>query len=126
MLLKTKMFVAVASLAGVASVTAPANAATFAFVGGAHSPTGGFSVVDTFVDTTGLTGSLYQIKTPPSDSNGAPPANSVPTGTSYLSVLANGSATYTFSGPVSAFQFDWGSVDAYNTLSFASNLAPMT
>ena len=123
---KSHVFMAAAGIAGAISVAAPANAATFTFVGGGSSPTGGYSVVDTFVDASGLTGAGYQIKTPPSDSNGAPPANSVPAGTSYLSVLAGGSATYLFSSPVSAFQFDWGSVDAYNTLSFVSNLSPMT
>ena len=121
---KIKALVAGTFLAA-AAVPAPASAASFVFVGGGASPTGSFSVVNTFDNTMGLTGSNYFIKTPPSDSNGAPPANSVPSGTPYLSVLANGSATYTFSGLVNAFQFDWGSVDAYNTLSFTSNLVPM-
>ncbi len=82
----------------------------------AHSATAGFTVVDDFSTTAGLTGVNFQIKTPPSDANGAPPANSVPSGTPYLSVLAGGSATYTFDSSVTGFEFDWGSIDKYNTV----------
>lgn len=112
--------------AGVAISTilaaAPASAAVvFTFTDGpAHSPTAGFTVVDTFDTTAGLVGSNFQTKVPPADSSGAPPANSSPAGTSYLSVLGGGSATYAFAGPVTGFQFDWGSLDSYNTLTFVS------
>ncbi len=101
---------------------APASAAVvFSFTDGpAHSPTAGFTVVDDFTTSAGLTGSNFQIKVPPADSSGAPPANSSPAGTAYLSVLGGGSATYTFTGPVTAFEFDWGSLDSYNTLTFVS------
>lgn len=71
--------------------------------------------------STGLTGSDFQIKTPPADSDGAPSANSIPSGTSYLSVLANGSATYTFASGVTGIEFDWGSIDKYNTLTINSS-----
>jgi hypothetical protein len=87
---------------------APANATvTFAFTPGAPSPSAGFTVIDTFNTATGITGSNFQIKNPPSDGDGATPANSVPAGTPYLSVLG---------GSYSAFEFDWGSIDTYNTL----------
>jgi hypothetical protein len=112
---------ALAATAATALVAGTANAAVvFTFIPGGASPAGGFNVVDTFDTADGLTGSNFQIKVPPSDGNGAPPANSIPAGTPYLSVLGGGSATYTFSGDVSAFEFDWGSVDGYNTLTINS------
>ncbi|MBO9669683.1 MAG: PEP-CTERM sorting domain-containing protein [Sphingobium sp.] len=56
------------------------------------------------------------IKSPPSDNDGATLPNSVPTGTNYLAVVGGGSAVFTFGTPVTAFSFEWGSVDTYNTL----------
>jgi hypothetical protein len=112
---------ALAATAATALVASSANAAiVFTFIPGGASPAGGFTVVDTFDNTNGLAGSNFQIKAPPADGNGAPPANSIPAGTPYLSVLGGGSATYTFAAPVSAFEFDWGSVDSYNTLTINS------
>lgn len=112
---------ALAATAATALVASSANAAVvFTFIPGGASPTPGFTVVDTFDNADGLTGSNFQIKTPPADGNGAPPANSTPAGTAYLSVLGGGSATYTFASDVSAFEFDWGSVDGYNTLTINS------
>jgi hypothetical protein len=112
---------ALAATAATALVASSANAAvTFTFIPGGASPAGGYTVVDTFDNANGLTGSNFQIKTPPADGNGAPPANSIPAGTAYLSVLGGGSATYTFTGDVSSFEFDWGSVDSYNTLTINS------
>ncbi len=96
---------------------ATANAAImFKFFPGAYSPTTGFTVINTFDTAAGITGSNFQIKVPPADGNGAPPSNSVPGGTPYLSVLGGGSATLGLSGAYSKLQFDWGSLDAYNTL----------
>jgi PEP-CTERM motif-containing protein len=99
---------------------APASAAIhFVFVPGAPSPSAGYSVIDDF--NVGLPGnvtgfsSLVQIKTPPSDGNGATPANSVPAGTPYLSVLGGGVASIDLGG-ASSFEFDWGSIDTYNSL----------
>jgi hypothetical protein len=112
---------ALAATAATALVASSANAAiVFTFIPGGASPAAGFTVVDTFDNADGLTGSNFQIKTPPSDGNGAPPANSNPAGTPYLSVLGDGSATYTFASGVESFQFDWGSVDSYNTLTINS------
>ena len=96
---------------------APAGAAVmWSFAPGLASASAGFTVINTFDTTAGITGSGFQIKTPPSDKFGAPPANSIPSGTPYLSVLGGGSATIGFSEPVHAFQFDWGSIDRFNTL----------
>jgi hypothetical protein len=112
---------ALAATAASALVASSANAAiVFSFLPGGASPAGGFTVVNTFDNADGLTGSNFQIKVPPADGNGAPPANSIPSGTAYLSVLGGGSATYAFTGDVSAFEFDWGSVDRYNTLTINS------
>jgi hypothetical protein len=100
---------------------ASANAAVmFNFQPGGASPTSGYVLINTFDTDAGITGSGFQIKVPPADDNGAPPANSVPSGTPYLSVLGGGMATITFASAVSAFQFDWGSIDAYNTLTINS------
>jgi hypothetical protein len=109
--------------ASVLLAAAPASATVlFTFTPGpAHSPTSGYTVIDTFDTTAGLTGSNFQIKVPPADGSGAPPANSSPSGTAYLSVLGTGSATFTFGPGVHAFQFDWGSVDSYNTLTINSS-----
>ncbi|WP_293903835.1 PEPxxWA-CTERM sorting domain-containing protein [Phenylobacterium sp.] len=107
--------------AGVAAVAvmvgAPASAAVlFGFDPGAASPEPGYHVVNAFDVATGITGSNFQIKVPPSDGNGALPANSIPAGTPYLSVLGGGFANVSLGGLFSAFQFDWGSIDTYNTL----------
>jgi hypothetical protein len=106
------------AMASQASATVP----TFFSVPGAASPSAGYHVIDNFDNLDGLTttGSV-EIKTPPADGDGAPPANSVPSGTPYLSVLGGGSATYTFAQPVSSFEFDWGSIDSYNTLVVTTN-----
>jgi hypothetical protein len=126
--MKTILLAAAASLALSAVIAAPAGAAvSFTFTDGpAHSPTAGYTVIDNFDTSAGITGSGFQIKTPPADGDGAPPANSSPAGTPYLSVLGNGDAVIDFAavgGPasVSSFQFDWGSLDAYNTLTIFSS-----
>lgn len=105
-----------ALLAGTTAATSAQAAIDIKFDGGLATPAPGYTIVDTFDTADGLTGTNFQIKVPPADGNGAPPANSIPSGTPYLSVLAGGSATYTFAAPVSSFQFDWGSIDTYNTL----------
>lgn len=113
-----------AALGLTALVSTPASAAVvFTFTPGGASPSAGFTVINTFANAAGITGSGFQILVPPANGNGAPPANSNPSGTSYLSVLGGGSATISL-GSVSAFQFDWGSIDSYNTLSIASTGGP--
>jgi hypothetical protein len=114
----------IAALAISLMASASANAMVeFNFAPGLPTPGSGFTVVDPFNDLTGITaGSNYEIHPPGSDSAGAQPANSVPCCTPYLSVLGGGSATIAFADlpgvapPVEAFQFDWGSVDSYNSL----------
>jgi hypothetical protein len=117
-----KVSVLLAAIAApLALAAAPASAAVmWSFAPGVPSPGVGFTLVNTFDTAAGITGSGFLIKTPPSDSQGAPPANSFPAGTPYLSVLQNGSATINFAAAVSAFQFDWGSIDSYNTLKITS------
>jgi hypothetical protein len=92
----------------------------WSFEPGVASPSTGYTVINTFDTDAGITGSGFLIKTPPVDSEGSPPANSVPSGTPYLSVLAGGSATISFGGDVTQFQFDWGSIDSFNTLAINS------
>lgn len=112
-----KLILAAASLCAIVGFAPSANATvSFSFDPGLASPSAGFTVVNRFDNANGLVGSGYQILLPPANGNGAPPANSFPSGTSYLSVLGNGYVTYTFAAPVAAFQFDWGSIDTYNTL----------
>ena len=107
---------------GAVAVAGAANAATYTFAPGAPSPSIHFNVIDEFNDLSGVTVNYGQvlIKTSPADGAGAPPANSVPGGTSYLSVLGGGSATINFAPNTRAFQFDWGSIDTYNTLTVTS------
>ncbi|WP_375420008.1 PEPxxWA-CTERM sorting domain-containing protein [uncultured Sphingomonas sp.] len=85
------------------------------------SPSNGYTVINTFDTAAGLIGEKFQIKVPPADGSGAPPANSQPAGTAYLSVLNGGFATYTFMNAVKSFQFDWGSIDSYNQLTIGSS-----
>jgi len=95
------------------AVTAPAGATVISTFGpGDSSPSPGFTVINEFTDASGISGSNFQIKTS-TDGDGALPANS--DGSSYLSVLRGGSASISLGG-VSGFQFDWGSIDRYNTL----------
>jgi hypothetical protein len=117
-----KILLAAALAASALTAAAPAAAAVvFDFAPGAPSPGAGYVVIDNFDTVAGLVGHDFQIKVPPADSNGAPPANSVPAGTSYLSVLGGGIATFTFAAPVTSFQFDWGSIDGYNNLGVSSS-----
>ena len=105
-----------AAIAAVLGVTAATAAPVISFGPGASSAGNGYSVINTFDNANGISGYNFQIKTPPSDGNGAPPANSIPSGTPYLSVLGGGQANINFAKPVRGFQFDWGSLDKYNTL----------
>jgi hypothetical protein len=107
---------------GAALLAGAADAATYSFAPGTPSPGANFNVIDEFNDLSGVTVNYGQvlIKTPPADGQGAPPANSIPGGTSYLSVLGGGSATINFAPNTRAFQFDWGSIDTYNVLTVTS------
>lgn len=105
------------ALAGTANATA-----VISFGPGLATPGVTYTIIDMFDDLSGVTVNFgtVLIKVPPADGQGAPPANSVPSGTSYLSVLGGGSATIGFAPGVRAFQFDWGSIDSYNTLTVTS------
>lgn len=101
---------------------AAANAAiVFVFSGGASAPTPGFTVINTF-NTAGeqgqVGGSGFLFLDPPANGNGAPPASA--DGSTYLSVLGGGNASIALTGSVSKIQFDWGSIDAYNTLTLTT------
>ncbi len=113
-----KTLIMAAMAAAALAVAAPASATvTFSFTPSVPSPTSGFVVVDNFNTTAGLTGAHYFLRTPPNTNTGVAPANAVPYGTSYLDVVAGGNATYKFApGGVSAFEFDWGTIDTYNVL----------
>ncbi len=119
----------IAAAAATALAAGSANAGVISHVyrrSGPFSERRLYGRIDTFDNSVGIVGSGFEIKNPPADSTGAPPANSVPAGTSYLSVLGGGDATINFAavgGPssVSRFQFDWGSLDAYNTLTIFSS-----
>jgi PEP-CTERM putative exosortase interaction domain len=104
---------------GLAAVS-PAQAVTFLYYPGDSAPSAGFTVINQFDDTTGISGSNFQINTPPADSTGAPPAYATFGSSSYLSVLTGGSATISFAG-ATAVEFDWGSIDDYNTLTVLLN-----
>ncbi len=118
---------AIASLGLVGSASA---AIDITFAPGVPSPSSGFVVIDTFdnLDNVIVNGNpaLVKIKTPPADSEGAPPAFSDPPGTPYLSVLGGGSATINFASNVKGFQFDWGSIDSYNTLTVVTTSGTFT
>jgi len=108
---------------GAVAFAGTANAtAVITFGPGLATPSLNYTVIDMFNNLSGVTvnSGTVLIKNPPSDGQGAPPANSVPAGTSYLSVLGGGSATINFAPGVRAFQFDWGSIDTYNTLTVVS------
>ncbi|WP_181160087.1 Npun_F0296 family exosortase-dependent surface protein [Sandaracinobacter neustonicus] len=110
--------------AAVALIGAPAMAAVVvSFDAGLATPSAGYTVIDTFdnLDNVTVNYGTVLIMNPPATSNGAPPANSVPAGTSYLSVLGGGSATIYFAPDTKSFQFDWGSIDTYNTLTVTSS-----
>lgn len=94
----------------------PANAAVIVdFIAGGSPPTPGFSVINTFDNLTGVTTNSGTVKILTGNSSeGAQPAFG--SDGSYLSVLGNSSATIDFATAVNAFQFAWGSLDTYNTL----------
>ena len=113
--MRIKLFLAATAASFLAT---GAGAQTVSFGAGAASPGAGYTVIDDFTTLAGLSAiTNAQIKTPPSDSSGAVPANTFPASPSYLSVLGGGTATY----DLTAFnprniQFDWGSIDGFNTL----------
>lgn len=115
-------------LAGVAAIglSSAANAAVqTSFTPGGASPSTGFTVIDTFDTLAGVTvigNAAKVIVQTGSNSVGAQPANSSPSGTKYLSVLGGGVAEISFGPNIVGFQFDWGSIDSYNKLTITSSV----
>jgi hypothetical protein len=111
---------AVAGSAGAAVVTN--------FTPDGASPGPGFTVIDNFDTAAGLSGvaGVDYLLTTLHNAQGAPPANSIPYDTQYLSVLSGGAVSIDFSAltskPVQAFEFDWGSIDYFNTLTIHSSV----
>ena len=122
------MFKPVLFVGALLTFAGPAVAApVISFTQGGSSPGPNQTVVYDFDNTTPASlvlGPLVQIKTPPADGAGAPPASSTFPGPAYLSVLGGGSANILFDGFAKAFSFDWGSVDAYNTLTLFTTDGP--
>ena len=113
--MNTRFLMKASALAlGLAAIS-PAQAVTFLFNPGASAPLPGYSVINQFNDTTGISGSNFQILTPPANFDGAPPEFAIFGSNSYLSVLTGGSATINFDA-TNSVMFDWGSIDDYNTL----------
>jgi hypothetical protein len=113
-------------------VAGSASAAVTYFTPNGASPTSGFDVIDNFNTSTGLTGVVGAdfLLTTAHDPLSAPPANSIPYDTEFLSVLSGGTVSIDFatltSVPVVAFEFDWGSIDSFNTLTIHSNQGDLT
>lgn len=126
--MRTKYLLLALGAASFASTPASA-AVNVNFTPGAPSPSTGFTLVNTF-NTAGeqaqVTGNAnFQFCTGSIGSVCAPPANSVPLGTAYLAVTAGGFADINL-GSVSAFQFDYGSIDSFNTFTiFTAGGAPI-
>lgn len=108
-------------------VAGSASAATTSFTPNGASPSPGYTVIDDFSTAAGLTGvaGVDYLLTTLHNAAGAPPVNSVPYDSQYLSVLGGGGVSIDFSAltstPVVAFEFDWGSIDSYNTLTIHSS-----
>ena len=106
--------------------SAASAAVTFSFApgsdtpGAGYTPTAGYTVVDNFNQASSLapiTGSGYSLQGPGTTSTGANPPFPTSDHSTYLSVVAGGVANVNFTKAYTgSFQFDWGSIDDYNTL----------
>ena len=105
--------IAAAALGALGSATSANAATTIAFTPGSSVLAPGESVFADF-DTTdgGVSGSGYLIQTG-TDGNGADPAVG-DMGDKYLTVLANGTASFLFAGGLTNVFLDYGSADDYN------------
>jgi hypothetical protein len=127
--MKKTLFAAAMATVALAAASSASAAAVLSFGPMGYSPTPGYTLVDTFDAATGISGvqgiGNDYLLTTNHDGYGAPPANSNPYDTSYLSVLGGGAASISFAAltatPVKAFEFEWGSIDSYNTLVIHSN-----
>jgi len=130
--MKMKLFAAAAASLLLAAAGS-ANAAVITTFGpGDASPEAGYTVIDNFDTGLGLFGAFGNgyLLTTNHDGQGAPPANSIPYDTNYLSVLGGGGVSLDFSAltpvTVHSFEFDWGSIDSYNTLVIHSSAGDVT
>ncbi|MGZ3276149.1 MAG: PEPxxWA-CTERM sorting domain-containing protein [Caulobacteraceae bacterium] len=130
--MKKFAFAGLVAAVAIAAAGSASAAVVTGFTPDGASPAGGYTVIDNFNTAAGLynaTGAGYLLTTA-HDGNGAPPANSTPYDTSYLSVLGGGAVSINFgaltSKPVNAFEFDWGSIDSYNTLIIHSSIGDVT
>ena len=118
-----KSILAAALMVGASMVSMPASAAVIiSFDPGASSPSAGYVPVNTFntaAEQAAVTGVNYQFCTGTTSGVCAAPSNSAPQGTPYLAVGGGGNATVNL-GLVSSFQFDYGSIDSFNTLTIFS------
>jgi hypothetical protein len=119
---KLAISAAVAALALAAAGSASATVVTL-FVPTVGAPTAGYTLIDDFGaigGSNGLTGSGYTLQSGPNTPFGAQPDEVPQPPEPYLDVMANGTANVSFaaltSSPVRRFEFDWGSVDTFNTL----------
>jgi hypothetical protein len=122
-----RLFGGLIALAALAAATT-ASAVTFSFtpgsdtVGSGYAPTTGYVVLNDFNtvgDLSVLSGTVgtVGIYGPGSNDDGAEPAFPSGDNSPYLSVLGGASTNINFAQPYGgAFQFNWGSVDDYNTL----------
>lgn len=103
------------ALVSVFAFAAPASATVNIFFtqGGTSAGISGLTLLTDFTTGAGVSGN-FQIHGPTSDSSGAVPAYGS-TG-NFLSVLGGKSASIALPGNVTAFAFDWGSLDNYNSL----------
>jgi hypothetical protein len=110
---------AIAVLAMAAAGSANAAVETL-FTPTVATPTPGYTVIDTFNTLTGVTGTGTFILSSATNDTGADPDESPAPAPPYLDVEGGATALITFSAltnaPVHAFEFDWGSVDTFNTL----------
>jgi hypothetical protein len=117
---------AIAALAVAAAGSASA-AVTFSFAPGAATPEPGYGIIDAFNTNVGLSGVMGVDYLLDSASNGlgAQPETSPPPPIPYLSVLGGHTVSLNFAAitgdPVYSFEFDWGSVDTFNTLTIHSS-----
>jgi len=112
---------AIAALAVAAAGSASA-AVMFSFAPGAATPEPGYGIIDAFNTNVGVSGVMgvdYLLDST-SGSLGAQPETSPPPPVPYLSVLGGHTASLNFAAltgdPIHTFEFDWGSVDTFNTL----------
>jgi len=111
-----KLLTALATLTG-ATIAMPASATVHIdfLQGTAVSSLAGYTVIDDFDTTAGITGSHFQIQSN-SDGYGAIIPLSDSQGTDYLTVMAGGTANIALPGSTGGFAFEWGSLDTYNKL----------